>query len=185
MTYKEMTVATRKFLQKSNAVIVRLNLEEMVQKTIDSEIIQNMVEEEFERCLDTLKKAAIFAPEKVKGSAEKNAEAFVEQKERFISDFCSNFKIVLGMNPYVYLAENVKEDEVIKQFVMELFEASKLYDIVKKTLKYQTSGVMYKFFVASIVDDDLENVTPETMLALSFIDDNSDDMKLPSSITFC
>lgn len=184
MKYVEMTAATRRFSEKSEALIARLNLEETLQNVINSEPIQKMVEEEFERCVVLLKKSAIFAPDEVKKAAEKNAETFATKKENYALDFNSNFKIMLGMSPCVYLSENVKEDEIIKQFVMELFQKPKIYELAQKTLKYQTNGVMYNFFVASAMDNDPKNMTLELVLAMEIIDSNSEEIKLPSTVSF-
>lgn len=169
------------FKERADEVISRLELEETLHEVITSEAVQKMVEEEFDNCLDKLRKLAIFIPVE-KETAKQNVEKFSAQKDKFISDFSSNFRIVWGMHPYVFFSGNVKDDEDLKEVIMELFEASKIEGTVRKTLEYQINTIVSEFGFACVIGNNPKNITIESILAMLIA--NSDEIKLPSTITF-
>ena len=93
MNYSNMMVATSNFLGKSEEMIKRLNLEEAIQNVTCLEEIKKILEEGFERCLESLRNIALFSREDQKESAERNVKSFESQKENFMSDFFLKFKI--------------------------------------------------------------------------------------------
>lgn len=184
MNYSNMMVATSNFLGKSEEMIKWLNLEEAIQNVTCLEEIKKILEEGFERCLESLRNIALFSREDQKESAERNVKSFESQKENFMSDFFLNFKITLGINPIVYLSENVKDDETIRKIVMKLLDTPKVYEIAKKTVEYQINGIMHKSIVATIMNNDPGNMSVEMIHAISLVDSQNDTIMLPTSIGF-
>lgn len=184
MSYADMIVVAGKFLSKSEEMIERLNLEEAIQSITGLEEIKKIIEDGFESCLESLRNIALFSKEEDKEFSENNVKVFEKQKEKFISDFLQNFKTVLGINPVVYLSENVKDDAVIRKIVMKLLDKPKVYEIAKKTVEYQINGIIHKSLVATIMSNNPGNMTVEMIHAINLADAQNDAIMLPTSIGF-
>ena len=184
MNYADMMVITSNFFRKTEEVIKRLNLEETIQHITRQNEIKKILEEGFESCLESLKKIALFSREDQKESAEKNVKSFESQKENFMSDFLTNFKIVLGINPIVFLSENVRDDDVIRKIVMKMLNTPKVYEIAHRTFEYQINGIIHKSIVATIMDNKPENMTVELSHEINLVSSQNDTLMLPTSIGF-
>ena len=165
MNYADMMVITSNFFRKTEEVIKRLNLEETIQHITRQNEIKKILEEGFESCLESLKKIALFSREDQKESAEKNVKSF-------------------EINPIVFLSENVRDDDVIRKIVMKMLNTPKVYEIAQRTVEYQINGIIHKSIVATIMDNNPENMTVELSHEINLVSSQNDTLMLPTSIGF-
>lgn len=173
-----------RFAEITDKMIFRLGFGEKLQHVIESPKTCEILSAEFERCSNQMKKSILYVPDEYKECATENFEKFLSQKEKFFSDFYFNFKIVLGMEPFVYFSENVSDDAALKKIIIEFFESPKVEDIVRQTLESQFNSIMRNFFIATATKNDLKNMSFELMLIINSIDKSSNAITLPSTIKF-
>lgn len=169
--------------EKAEEVMQRLNLHEAIQTILNSEKVQNMVNDGIAECMRKIKKSAAQAPERYKASAERNVNVFESQKDKFVSDFYENIKFMIGMDPHVFLAEHIEDDNLLKGCVLQLFDNKHLNKNIKKVIDSQINAVVHKFVMSSCMNEELKNGSSD-MLFMFAVMNLSGSMMLPTSIGF-